>query len=136
MITTDDYFMGRRERYASEFNDAIAAAAVVTVARANALLDAFFAAKPNAIRRHVNSGWRPPSLNATVPGASQRSLHMTGEAIDLSDDDSMLDDWINSPAGLQTLVRLELWAESRNYTPRWCHVQTRPPRSGLRFFVP
>lgn len=135
-ITTDDYFMGRRELYPGEYTDAIGAAAIITVRRANALLDAFFAAKPQAITRQVNSGWRPPSLNVIVPGASQRSLHMTGEAIDISDDDSMLDDWINSPAGTQALMRAELWAESRNYTPRWCHVQIRPPRSGLRFFVP
>lgn len=136
MITVDDYFQGRRERFPAEYREPIGDAAVVTVKRANLLLAAFYLAKPEAIVRRVNSGWRPPTLNASVPGASQRSLHMTGEAIDLSDDDSMLDDWINSPAGTQALVRIELWAESRNYTPRWCHIQTRPPRSGNRFFVP
>jgi hypothetical protein len=117
----------------------LAAGATITPAEPPQMLDQLTGAWTPSTAPHwrVQLGHRcPAGLIVIVPGASQRSLHMTGEAIDISDDDSMLDDWINSPAGTQALMRAELWAESRNYTPRWCHVQIRPPRSGLRFFVP
>ncbi len=136
MITVDEYFQGRRQTYAAELTPQIEANAVVIVKRAVALLDAFYAAIPGAAPRHVNSGWRPPTLNQRIPGAAQKSLHMTAEAIDLSDDDGALDDWINSPNGELVLQRLELWAENWRYTSRWTHVQSRPPRSGRRFFTP
>jgi hypothetical protein len=84
----------------------------------------------------LNSGWRPPSINACTAGASATSLHMTGEACDLHDPTGELDAWLMTPEGQFTLVELGLWLEHPEATPGWAHVQTRPPRSGARTFRP
>jgi hypothetical protein len=135
-ITVADYFMGRDKIYANDLTDTIKTNAVETVNRANLLLDDFYAANPAAHQRTVNSGWRPPEINAGVKGAALRSHHMTGEAVDLNDDDGQLDAWCISPAGQSALNLRGLWLESPGSTPRWCHCQIVPPRSGRRVFQP
>lgn len=120
--------MGRDVLYPRDLTEAIRAEASVTVARANALLEAF------GHPRGVNSGWRPPAVNAGVPGAAKRSNHMLGRAVDLGDDDGALDAWCL--ANLGVLEELHLWMEDPSATPRWCHVQTVPPGSGRRVFLP
>src|SRR5690242_17400126 len=127
MITLDQYWMGRDKKYAAELTDEMRLDAQKTVDLANALLQEF------GHDRGVNSGWRPPSVNAAV-GGSKRSNHMTCKAIDLSDDDGELDAWCM--ANLDVLARLGLWLEHPDSTPRWCHVQTVPPKSGNRIFKP
>lgn len=123
-----DYWMGRDIDYASDMTDTIRANAAITVNRANLLLHEF------GESRNVNSGWRPPSINAATPGAAKKSLHMTGEAVDISDDDGTLDEWcMNNQA---TLARIGLWLEHPSSTPRWCHLQTVAPKSGNRVFFP
>lgn len=136
MISLDDFWMGRKARFPEQCTPSIQANASITVDRANRLLNAFYAARPAAATRHVNSGWRPPSVNAATPGAAPHSKHMTGEAIDISDDDGQLDDWINAPAGLSAITAIGLWAEASSATPRWAHLQIVPPRSGRRIFAP
>ena len=135
-ITLADYWMGRDKLYPRALNEQILAAAPVTVARANLLLDAFYAVYPMAAPRRVNSGWRPPEINANVPGAARNSRHMTGQAIDLSDDDGALGRWCMSPNWLDALERIGLWMESTDHTKRWVHVQTVPPASKRRVFIP
>lgn len=135
-ITLVDYWMGRDTRYPDDMKPFIATNARELLARVNEFLRDFAIAVPQALDRTVNSGWRPPSVNAGTKGASRTSAHLTGEAIDLSDDDEVLDAWINSPAGLDALVRHDLYAEHRDYTPRWAHLQTRKVSSGRRVFVP
>jgi hypothetical protein len=84
--------------------------------------------------RRVTSGWRPPQVNATTPGAAKRSLHMTCEAVDLEDADGQLDDWcLDHPEVLQ---EIGLWQEHPAATKGWCHLQVVPPRSGKRVFYP
>lgn len=136
MISLDDFWMGRKARYPADCTASVQANAAVTVDKANRLLNAFYTAIPGAATRHVNSGWRPPAVNAATPGAARLSKHMTGEAIDISDDDGQLDDWINSPNGTGVLMSIGLWAEAASATNRWCHIQIVPPRSGNRFFLP
>jgi hypothetical protein len=134
MITLQDYYQGRDIKFATSLTPAIESNAFRTVQIANALLAVF------GQNRHCNSGWRPPAVNATTPGASTTSLHMTGEAIDLEDKNGELDDWLMSPAGESALVSLGLWHEHPSSTKGaagdegWSHVQTRPPRSGNRHF--
>ena len=84
----------------------------------------------------ITSGWRPASLNACTPGASATSLHMTGEACDIHDPNGALDDWLLTAEGQYTLQDFGLWLEAPSATPGWCHVQTKPPRSGRRVFNP
>ena len=128
MITLDDFYMGRDVTYASELTDELRANAVVTVARANALLAAF------GQDRKVNSGWRPAAVNAATPGAAPFSQHMLCRAVDLSDPEGDLDNFLFSCT--QNLLDLVLWMEHPASTKGWCHVQTVPPKSGNLVFYP
>lgn len=136
MITLAQFFMGRDVTYKSALTPVITANAVELLQRVNLLLAIFYAANPQAHQRGVNSGWRPPALNATVKGAAPKSKHMTGQAVDLGDDDGMLDAWLMTPLGQKALEEAALWMEHPSATPRWCHMQSRPPRSGKRTFYP
>lgn len=134
-ITLDDFYKGRDIAYASELTPAIRQNAQLTVDCVNRLLAAFYASQPEGAYRTVNSGWRPPEVNATTSGAAKFSKHMTGQACDLSDDDEKLDAWCLGE-GRATLELIGLWQESPQSTPRWCHVQIVPPASGNRVFIP
>lgn len=140
MITLNDYFMGRRETHPTEISPGIERNAARTVELINSFI-AFakvvgveFETSPRT-RTVVSSGWRPPSFNATVPGAAFRSLHMTGEAIDLFDPDGLIDEYAFSQTS-GVLKDLGLWLEHPSATKGWCHLQTKPPRSGRRVFFP
>lgn len=128
MISLADFYMGRDLTYPDELTAVHRANAQRTVDRVNELLAAF------GEDRKVNSGWRPAAVNAGVPNAAAKSKHMTCEACDLNDDDGSLDAWCM--ANQPELERIGLWLESPDTTPRWCHVQTVPPRSGHRVFLP
>lgn len=128
VITLADYYMGRDVTYASSLTDALRKNAIETVRRANMLLDTF------GQQRKVNSGWRPPQVNAQTPGAAIFSRHMTCEAVDLADPLGDLDAWLYNDTG--RLQELQLWMESPTATPGWCHVQIVAPRSGNLVFIP
>ncbi len=139
MIELKDYWMGRDSQYPLALTPAIRTNAIRTVDLANLLLGAALKAGLS-IHGHANgslvsSGWRPPAVNAATPRAAKMSKHLTGEAIDLYDPDDALDAWLMG-AGQAELVRLGLWLEHPDATPRWTHVQTRPPGSGNRVFRP
>lgn len=129
MLTLADYFMGRDATHADELTAALLDNARVIVARANGLLKL-----AGIAAGQVNSGWRPHSINAMIAHASPRSRHLTCQAIDLRDADGTLDTWCMS--NLHALEVLGLWLEHPDATPGWCHVQTVPPRSGRRVFMP
>lgn len=127
-ITLEQYFMGRDAEHAAELTEPLKRNAETMVARANALL------RQACIACGVNSGWRPPRVNAQVPNASPRSRHITCEAIDLADPDDRLDAWCMD--NLRVLEAIGLWLEHPDATPGWCHLQIVPPRSGRRVFEP
>ena len=134
MITLADYWMGRDKTFGSSLTADIVRNAEETVKRGNLLLAEFrFDTKDDEIRK-VNSGWRPPEVNAMTPGAAARSKHMTGQAIDIADPEGNLDEWCL--AHLTTLERCGLWLEHPSATKGWCHVQIVAPRSGNRVFYP
>jgi hypothetical protein len=134
MIALVDYWKGRDVLYPLAMTPAIWSNAARTVQLVNQLLSIF------GEQRGLTSGWRPPAVNANTPGASATSLHMTAEAADITDKDGQLDDWLMSLEGEAALVKLGLWHEHPSSTKGangdegWCHVQTRPPRSGNRHF--
>lgn len=128
MISRDDYFRGRDITHRADWNDQIEAQAAITVKRANQLLDAF--GEP----RGVNSGWRPPEVNAATPGAAPYSRHVTAQAVDLHDPEGDLDEWCL--AHPDVLTSIGLWQEHPASTKGWCHLQTVPPKSGNRVFYP
>lgn len=123
-----DYYMGRDAEYRSELTGELRANARDIVKRVNRLL------QRAGMTRKVTSGWRPAALNATVPGAASGSKHISCLAIDLEDRDGALDAWCM--ANLPVLEELGLWLEHPRATRGWCHLQTRPPRSGNRVFEP
>lgn len=130
MITRDDYFMGRELSYPTDMTPDIERNAFRMIALANALLARF------GEGRKVNSGWRPPAVNANTANASKTSLHMTARAVDLEDKDGRLDAWCMSDLGQAQLKDIGLWLEHPDFTPNWCHLQMIPPGSGNRVFRP
>jgi hypothetical protein len=140
MIQLADYFMGRDREFGHLLGHDLRHNAGVTVEVANKLL---VLAKTAGVSLEasprtgsiVSSGWRPPAVNSSVPGAAVRSKHLSCQAIDLYDPDGDLDEWCLAVA--ETALRdLGLWLEHPAATKGWCHVQTVPPRSGRRVFYP
>ena len=82
----------------------------------------------------VDSGWRPPSINAATPGAAAHSKHMIGLAVDIADPDGKLMEWVL--ANLSLMKELDIYFEDFRYTPSWVHFQLGAPASGHRIFVP
>jgi len=137
MITPKEFWKGRDTAYAKDLTPEIRWNAEVTLHRVNLLLEEFYRANPTSNQdRGCNSGWRPPALNASIKGAAKMSNHMLARACDVNDDDGMLDKWCMSNVGQDALERIGLWMEHPSATPRWCHLQTVPPRSGRRVFYP
>lgn len=141
MISTDDYFMGRREQHPLALTPAIEREAYRTVDLANKLLQqaqtyGVSVDQNPKTRSPVSSGWRPPVVNAGTPGAAVNSKHMTGQALDIYDPDGDLDDWLMTGEGQAALAALGLWHEHPSATKGWAHIQTVPPRSGRRTFYP
>lgn len=143
MISLNDYLMGRGAGLAPE----LGANAMRTIQQANMLLAHYFNHNPDAARPQVASGYRTPLINADTRGAAPNSLHMTCEAIDLTDMPCLIEGRMRvrplarwCVANLHVLADLDLWMEdpraTQGTTRSWVHVQTRAPRSGLRVFIP
>lgn len=140
MITLDDYWMGRDIKYQSELNHDIIQNAIETVQRVNELLDRAAAdgvipgVNP-ATGTAVASGWRPRGINDHIINAAQGSKHLTALACDIRDDNARsLARWCCR--NLAALGEIGLWMENPQWTPSWVHVQTVPPGSGRRIFIP
>lgn len=131
LLTMDDYFLDpmtgrdRRKLYPHDLSAAICENAGRVVQKANEILAAF------GEYRRCNSGWRPPQINAMIPGAAPKSNHMRGLAIDLEDRDRRLTKFCVAHA-----EELDFWMETPNATPTWCHIQVVPPKSGKRVYIP
>ena len=135
MIDLKAFFNGRDRAFHHELTDEIRRNAAETVAKANALI-----ARAGFEHIHtVNSGGRPPVINAAVTNASPTSHHLTGRAIDLPDPDRTLAAWCVTH--LEVLAEIGLWLEDPRWTydergDHWVHLQTLPPRSSHRVFIP
>lgn len=141
MITVDDYFMGRREQYPLALTPDIERNAARTVAVANALLSRAMGSGVHLETNPktgspVNSGWRPPAVNAATAGAAPNSKHMTGQAVDLYDPNGDIDAWLMTDGGQQAMAEVGVWIEAPESTPGWSHWQIVPPGSGRRVFHP
>jgi hypothetical protein len=73
-------------------------------------------------------GFRPQSCPIGAP----QSSHKLGMAIDVYDPQGLIDAWIND--GI--LTQYQLYREAPAYTKGWCHLSTKPPKSGRRTFIP
>lgn len=132
--------MGRDEAYAADCTLAVRRNAAALLAAVNTLLrcaaaDGVEPGIDEHTRNHVASGWRPAGVNARTSNAGKRSTHISGQGIDLQDlDDRSLARWC-----LRNLDRLEglgLYMEDPRWTPSWVHLQSVPPGSGKRVYVP
>jgi hypothetical protein len=109
--------------------DEVVANAHELLGKVNALLEHPACPVPHA---ELRSGYRPPAYNSGVPNAAPNSKHMTGNAIDIADNDGELDDWLTD----DILEEFELYREHPVATKSWCHLQDIPPKSGKRTFYP
>lgn len=75
-----------------------------------------------------DGGYRLPTTTTGKPG----SAHKEAMACDIFDAGDKLDSWITR----DILVKHGLFREAMQWTPTWCHLQTRPPKSGNRSFNP
>jgi uncharacterized protein YcbK (DUF882 family) len=81
----------------------------------------------------ISSGYRPAAANAAAGGAP-KSCHLTCQAVDIADPDNKFRKWCL--LNLDILEQAGLYMESPIATPTWVHLQTRPPKSGRRIFIP
>lgn len=128
MITLEDYLMGRDQAHPDAYTDDVRLNAEELLSRVNKLL-----LELGAIKVKVSSGWRPEAINNTVGGA-KKSNHITGSAIDIYDPMKMLARSILRNKEL--LETLDLYMEEPGSTPGWVHLQSVPPKSGKRIFLP
>lgn len=127
-ISKDELLKGRDQQYASDYTQQISDNLDKLLIPLNKIRDAWD--KPMI----VNSGWRPPSINAATPGAAAHSKHMIGLAADISDPDGSL--WVWVLENLQLMKDLDIFMEDKRWTPGWTHFQLGGPLSGNRIFVP
>jgi len=135
MLTREDYF--GRVSHLADPSEEVEASAEELLIRVNSLLAVINMTHPGisgAMYPKVNSGWRPASYNAKVPGAAVKSKHITGHAIDLSDPDGEMDELLLANPKLLELAGL--WLEHPAATKNWSHWQSLAPRSGNRIFFP
>lgn len=132
MITLDEYFGQHGHGHESEITDEIKANAGILLAHVNAMLAEF------GEDRTLRSGWRPKEVNDATPNAAHASKHITGQAVDIEDDDGRLKEWalVREDGTYPVLERFGLYAEYGQACPTWLHVQCVPPGSGKRVYFP
>jgi uncharacterized protein YcbK (DUF882 family) len=81
----------------------------------------------------VTSGYRSPAKNLLIGGA-KNSAHCQCQACDFKDDDHSIKNFIIN--NLEVLEDCGLYCEEFDFTPNWCHLQTRVIPSGNRIFNP
>jgi len=140
MIILQDYWMGRDARYPHALTPDVIAHATLLLGRVNlllawALVENIRPALDATTGHHVASGWRPAEINEATSNAAKASRHITGEAIDLRDNGTRdLARWCLR--NLDALEEIGLWMEDPQWTPTWVHLQTVPPASRRRVYVP
>lgn len=136
VMTLEDYFAGYPAYKPSQDERARAADLML---RVNELLRRAAAGgvrvriNPTTLSRvsgTKNGGFRMPET--TVGAATSR--HKQCRAVDIYDPYRELAEW--AYAHEADLVEIGLWCERPEWTPTWLHVQSEPPGSKQRWFVP
>lgn len=125
MLTIKDYIGDKDVLYPGEWTTHHNDNATELLRRVNALLEYL------GCDVTLSSGWRPPSYNKKIRG-SLYSAHLTGQALDIKDIDGSFKEMVTE----DLLRQYDLYQESPLHTPTWCHLQTRPTKSGKRIFLP
>lgn len=131
MITTQQYFLGRPHSVEQ------ATAALEMLSLVNVLITKYATdtgnepdinpKTGNLISGTTNGGFRLPDCPEGAPNSS----HKEAKAVDVHDD-GKLDAWLTDAI----LAQAGLYREHPDYTIGWCHLTTRPPKSGHRTFIP
>lgn len=82
----------------------------------------------------VTSGVRSAEDQLRINPKAKNSMHIRAAAADISDPGGELWEWLMENMNL--CETLGMWMEDRLHTPRWCHLQILPPKSGSRIFIP
>jgi len=127
-ISKQELLKGRDVQFQQDYTDVISANLDALLIPLNKIRDAY--GQPMI----VDSGWRPPEVNAKTPGAAKQSKHMLGLACDISDASGQLMNWVL--ANLDLMKQLNIYMEDFRWTPTWVHFQLGAPGSGKRIFVP
>ena len=136
MLTVDEYFSQHAADAApGELTDQFRQNAEDLLPRVIGLLNELGVTDPQQ-----RSGWRPAATNAATANAASHSKHMTGNAIDVSDNDNSLDDQVSGydtdNGGNSLLEKYGLYREAPQSTDTWIHLQNEPPGSHKRTFFP
>jgi len=141
MISLDDYWMGREDEHATDLTEEVRGNAILLLERVNRLLAsaAQEQIEPGIDARTgtvVASGWRPKAVNDGTASSGKTSRHIVGLAVDLRDypPERSLARWCLRNQRL--LDEIGLWMEDPRWTPSWVHLQSVPPGSGRRVYVP
>lgn len=126
MITLKDYFKEQ------EPHEGITIKADELITKVNRLMVYFHKDVPDFVVQ-VTSGYRSPAYNKKI-GGKVKSLHMAGQAVDIYDPRKRLAKWC--VANQARLEEQGLWAEDPRATRNWMHLQSVPPSSGNRFYIP
>lgn len=128
MISKSELLQGRDQQYPNDYTQDISDNLDKLLVPMNQIRTAW--GKPMI----VDSGWRPPSINASTPNASTHSKHMVGLACDIADPDGSLWSWVLQ--NLDLMKQLDIFFEDKRWTPTWVHFQIGGPSSGHRIYVP
>lgn len=80
----------------------------------------------------VNSGFRTTMDQLRVNPKCPNSAHCEGMAVDLSDKDGEIYDFLIHNEDM--VIKFDFYIELKTYTKGWAHIQTRPTHN--RFFKP
>ena len=89
--------------------------------------------KPMTVTSGLRSNLQQELLIASGRSKAKHSRHLTGQAVDISDD-GKIKPWLL--ANVPLLEHAGLWLEDFSATPQWAHFQSVAPGSGKRFFNP
>jgi hypothetical protein len=128
MITKQELLQGRDKTYKEQYTKEVSDNLDKMLSAINVIRKAY--AKPMT----PTSGWRPPAVNASTPGAAPNSAHCVGLAVDISDPDGKLWAWVLN--NLQLIKDCGVYVEDKRWTPTWVHFGLKKPASGKRIFIP
>lgn len=93
---------------------------------------------PMIVTSGLRSEAQQEQLIANGISNAPKSHHLTGEAVDILDEDRKLTEWVKN--NMTLMEQIGLWLEDFDHTPTWVHFQTCPYgswKSGKsRIFIP
>jgi hypothetical protein len=132
VITVEQYFITREHSPEQGYN------AIDLLIRVNALMEEYTLSTGRSVPINKSTGSQISGTTEggfRLPNCSQGatlSSHKEAKAVDVYDPDESLDSWITR----SILIKYDLYREHPDKTMFWCHLTTRPPKSGTRTFLP